>query len=171
MSASCLGAGLLPADERVEPAGERHGDDEEQRGGHGVRRQRALRVVDEPGPAQHVEDAEHAEGRPTTVTGCPPDYFAEDGFDEAEESAALIDALGFDWDTTEVKLPEYISFVGQKTATMRKLIELNHLQWFLKDTEDNGRIMSEPGFSIDLDSQSKDVIKETQDEEELGEWE
>ena len=54
---------------------------------------------------------------------------------------------------------------------MRKLIELNHLQWFLKDTEDNGRIMSEPGFSIDLDSQSKDVIEATQEENELGEWE
>ena len=93
------------------------------------------------------------------------------GLFRACKQAIMLDALGFDWDTTEVKLPEYISFVGQKTATMRKLIELNHLQWFLKDTEDNGRIMSEPGFSIDLDSQSKDVIKETQEENELGEWE
>lgn len=87
------------------------------------------------------------------------------------KQAIMLDALGFDWDTTEVKLPEYISFMGQTTATMRKLIELNHLQWFLKDTEDNGRIMSEPGFSIDLDSQSKDVIETPEAEDESGDWE
>ena len=88
------------------------------------------------------------------------------------KQAIMLDALGFDWDTTEVKLPDYISFMGQTTATMRKLIELNHLQWFLKDTEDNRRIRSDPSFTIDLDSQSKDVIEEIQEKEEnLGDWE
>jgi hypothetical protein len=91
------------------------------------------------------------------------------GLFRACKQAIMLDALGFDWDTTEVKLPEYISFVGQKTATMRKLIELNHLQWFLKDTEDNGRKMSEGGFTIDLEAQQLENIRE-EDPKDPEEW-
>jgi hypothetical protein len=94
------------------------------------------------------------------------------GLFRACKQAIMLDALGFDWDTTEVKLPEYISFLGQQTATMRKLIELNHLQWFLTDTEDNGRLMSEVGFTIDLESQSNDVPKDSDETNtDLGDWE
>ena len=86
------------------------------------------------------------------------------------KQAILLDSYGFDWDTTEIKLPEYISFLGQTQTSMRKLIEINHLQWFLKDTEDNGRLMSEPTFSIDLAAQSKEETQ-NKDEEKSEEWE
>ena len=92
------------------------------------------------------------------------------GLFRACKQAILLDSYGFDWDTTEIKLPEYISFLGQTQTSMRKLIEINHLQWFLKDTEDNGRLMSEPTFSIDLEAQSKEETQ-NKDEEKSEEWE
>ena len=93
------------------------------------------------------------------------------GLFRACKQAIMLDAMGFDWDTTEIKLPNYISFLGQTTTSMRNLIELNHLQWFLKDTEDNERLMSEPSFSIDLAVQSSEATQEQNEEKELGEWE
>ena len=64
------------------------------------------------------------------------------------KQAILLDNFGFDWDATQIKLPEQISFMGQTEATMRNLIEINNLHWFLKDTEDNGRKMSEESFTM-----------------------
>ena len=93
------------------------------------------------------------------------------GLFRACKQAILFDAMGFDWDTTEIKLPNYISFIGQEKVVMRKLIELNHLQWFLKDTEDNDRLMSEPSFTIDFAAQTSEAIQKQKEESELGEWE
>ena len=93
------------------------------------------------------------------------------GLFRACKQAILLDAMGFDWDTTEVKLPNYISFIGQEKVVMRKLIELNHLQWFLKDTEDNDRLMSEPSVTIDLAAQTSEAIQKQKEQRELGEWE
>ena len=93
------------------------------------------------------------------------------GLFRAYKQAILFDAMGFDWDTTEIKLPNYISFIGQEKVVMRKLIELNHLQWFLKDTEDNDRLMSEPSFTIDFAAQTSEAIQKQKEESELGEWE
>ena len=64
------------------------------------------------------------------------------------KQAIMLDNLGFDWDETEIELPKEISFMGEPKASMRKIIELNHLQWFLKDTEDNGRKLSDELFTL-----------------------
>src|SRR4029078_6287189 len=57
------GLGLWPANQPVEPAGERDGDEEEQDRTHRIGGQRALRVVDESGSADDVEHAERADER------------------------------------------------------------------------------------------------------------
>lgn len=64
------------------------------------------------------------------------------------KQAILLDTYGFDWDETEIELPKEISFMGDPKVSMRNLIEKNHLEWFLKDTEDNGRKMSDDLFTI-----------------------
>lgn len=72
------------------------------------------------------------------------------------QEAIMLDAYGFDWDATEIALPNSVSFQGRFQATLRDVIEAHHLQWFLKDTEDNGRKMSEGGFRvIDISTSSE----------------
>ena len=66
----------------------------------------------------------------------------------AAKQAIMLDSYGFDWDTTEITLPEEVAFMGEPKASLRKLIEINHLEWFLKDTDDNGRKMSGDGFTM-----------------------
>jgi hypothetical protein len=67
---------------------------------------------------------------------------------KACKQAIMLDTYGFDWDATEIELPEAFAGTGHTKTTIRKLIEHNHLVWFLKDTEDNGRQMSEVGFTM-----------------------
>ena len=63
--------------------------------------------------------------------------------------AIMLDSYGFDWETTMVKLPIGSWFHGEQEAPLGKFIEAHHLEWFLKDTEDNGRKMSDAGFTIE----------------------
>lgn len=64
------------------------------------------------------------------------------------KQAILLDSYGFDWDSTFLDLPNEYSFQGAFKASMRDVIERHHLVWFLKDTQDNKRSMSEGGFTI-----------------------
>jgi hypothetical protein len=85
--------------------------------------------------------------------------------------AIMLDSYGFDWDSTLIELPPETKYHGSNQAPMGAIIKGHYLEWFLKDTEDNGRIMSEVGFSIEFDSPSKPVIDETQQQKEQGERE
>jgi hypothetical protein len=62
--------------------------------------------------------------------------------------AIMLDSYGFDWETTMIQLPPETRYQGNPQAPLKAVIEGHFLQWFLKDTEDNGRKMSEPGFTI-----------------------
>ncbi len=62
--------------------------------------------------------------------------------------AIMLDSYGFDWETTMIDLPPETKYRGEQQAPMKAIIEGHYLQWFLKDTEDNGRKMSEQGFNM-----------------------
>lgn len=51
--------------------------------------------------------------------------------------AVLLDAYGFNWDTTVLTLPTGSRFHGKDQASLRDIIEGNHLELFLLETEDN----------------------------------
>jgi hypothetical protein len=82
--------------------------------------------------------------------------------------AIMLDSYGFDWESTMIELPPETKYHGSNQAPMAAIIKGHYLEWFLKDTEDNGRLMSEVGFSIEVDSPSKPVIDETQQQNNQG---
>jgi len=51
--------------------------------------------------------------------------------------AVLLDAYGFDWDTTELALMPGTKFFGRDKATLRDVIQGYHLEVFLLKTPDN----------------------------------
>jgi hypothetical protein len=79
------------------------------------------------------------------------------------KQAILLDSYGFDWDETQLDLPNEYSFQGAFKATLRDVIERHHLVWFLKDTEDNQRSMSVGGFTIEtVDVESENAHEPTE---------
>ena len=62
--------------------------------------------------------------------------------------AIMLDSYGFDWETTMIDLPPETQYHGESKAPMKSIIEAHYLQWFLKDTEDNGRKLSDELFTI-----------------------
>ena len=63
--------------------------------------------------------------------------------------AIMLDSYGFDWETTMVKLPIGSWYKGSQEAPLGTFIEAHDLTWFLTDTKDNGRKMSDAGFTIE----------------------
>lgn len=51
--------------------------------------------------------------------------------------AIWLDSYGFDWDETEVQLPQGSRYFGKQQASIRAIIEGHHLQPFLMQTADN----------------------------------
>ena len=51
--------------------------------------------------------------------------------------AVLLDAYGFNWDTTVLRLPTGSRFHGKDQASLRAIIEGHHLEFYLLETQDN----------------------------------
>jgi hypothetical protein len=62
--------------------------------------------------------------------------------------AIMLDSYGFDWETTMIDLPPETKYFGKHQASLKAIIQGHYLEWFLKDTEDNGRKMSDAGFTM-----------------------
>jgi hypothetical protein len=63
--------------------------------------------------------------------------------------AIMLDSYGFDWGSTMIELPAGTRYHGSNQAPMKAIIEGHLLQWFLKDTEDNGRKVSGAPITIE----------------------